>query len=141
MTARRRPVKPLTLTNAKGNGVPATADLVTVQGFLNAAVAALGTDMGGRIERLEVRLREELASGRTAHQVEHRELLDSLDAWKHAQEASCTERMRPFEQVDRVFRALAWIGCHRHQATAMAGTILAAIVTAAVAAGGYFHAP
>jgi hypothetical protein len=136
----RRPA-PLTVQNAAGNGVPATADLVTVQGFLNQAIAALGTDMGGRVERMEERLRKELTDGRVAHQIEHRELLDSLDAWKSAQEQNCTDRMAPYENVDRVLRVLNWIGCHRKQAAAAFTFALTTIVAVAALAGGFFEAP
>lgn len=147
MTRRRAP-EPLTLKNASGNGVPATADLVTVQGFLNASVAAMGDVLGGRIERLEERLRDEIRRGQEAHDEQHRQLLGNLEAWKQAQEErakqqedNCAERMAPFENVDRVLAVLSWIANHRKAAAGAITFSLGVLVSVAVLIGGYYRAP
>jgi hypothetical protein len=139
MTARK-PL-PLTVQNGEGGSAPRKDELVMVQGFLNAAIAAVGVDMGGRLERLESRLRDELKDGRDAHQIEHRELLDSLDAWKQAQEKNCIDQMAPYKNVDTLADALNWIACHRKGAAASFGFALSTIVGIAALLGGYFRAP
>ena len=122
--------QPLTPDNAQGNGTPAIPDLVAVQGFLY-----------GALNDFRAEVRQMLRDGREDHRREHEELRDDIAGWRSEEVARCADRMAPYENVDKVFKILNWIGCHRKQAAAALTFVLTTIVAIAALAGGYFEAP
>jgi hypothetical protein len=129
-------VKPLTTANAVGNGVPATADLVTVQNGLFNAVAALGAELRADLDRLEDNMNATLKDGRDVHHAEHAELQTQIKDWQKAQAQSCALLMQPYAPMGYFFRFIELIARHKKTSIMIGGAILTAFFVAAAFVGG-----
>ena len=131
MTPRRRaadalPLPPLAVENGEGGRTTRKDDLIAVQGFLNQSVAALGTEVRGQIERLEVRVNATLKEGRDAHHVEHLALLSDISGWRQRQTTNCAALMAPYRPVAQALGIVGWFGRHPKVSAMVSGLVIAA---------------
>lgn len=123
---------PLTLANAKGNGVPATDDLVTVQGFLNQAVAALGVALNTRIDNLDRDIERRFERMEDTRKTETEALAARVLDTTRLQSERCVALMAPYQSLGPAFTLAGMIGRHPKIASFVASLVFAL----AVAIGG-----